>query len=425
MRPARRRTRDRPVDSRPSRSGRGSTLRPPGSMRSRPRPRRDQPTIRRWPRRFLRSARRRVPRPSRCRHQGARRISRPRLRRSRHRRLDARDVCLARHPSHVRCDCQSTRGRALDPHCGPCALPVREGVHLRVAQEGDRARPAQTLDVASHRVPIPAMPGRIRIGTQGWAYDVWAGPFYPPRTRPADYLTVYARGFETVEVDSTFYAIPAAKTMRGWAQRTPDDFTFALKLPQEITHERRLRNTDEVTAEFFDRARELGNKLGPVLIQLGPDFGITELPAVAQFLPKLPRDIRFAIEFRQRAWIHDGVLALLAEHNVALTLSDGRWLPRKQMMQLATRPTADFLYVRWMGADQGLVDYSRIQIDRTRELEPWTGVLWPHAEQGRDVYGYANNQFAGHAPESARELQRLLGQQAVQPEDLGEQMSLF
>ena len=157
------------------------------------------------------------------------------------------------------------------------------------------------------------MPGRIRIGTQGWAYDVWAGPFYPPGTRSVDYLTVYARGFETVEVDSTFYAIPAAKTMRGWAQRTPDDFTFALKLPQDITHERRLRNTDEVTAEFFDRARELGNKLGPVLIQLGPDFGITELPAVAQFLPKLPRDIRFAIEFRQRAWIHDGVLALLGD----------------------------------------------------------------------------------------------------------------
>lgn len=269
------------------------------------------------------------------------------------------------------------------------------------------------------------MPGRIRIGTQGWAYDVWVGPFYPLGTRPADFLTVYARGFDTVEVDSTFYAIPAAKTMRGWAQRTPDDFVFALKLPQEITHERRLRNADDVAAEFFDRARELGNKLGPVLIQLGPDFGITELPAVAQFLPKLPRDIRFAIEFRQRAWIHDGVLALLAEHNVALTLSDGRWLPRKQMMQLAARPTADFLYVRWMGADQSLVDYTRIQIDRTRELESWTGVLWPHAEQGRDVYGYVNNQFAGHAPESARELQRLLGQHVVQPEDLGEQMSLF
>jgi uncharacterized protein YecE (DUF72 family) len=289
----------------------------------------------------------------------------------------------------------------------------------------ETATGARTLDVSQPCVPIPFMPARIRIGTQGWNYEAWVGPFYPEGTRPADYLTIYARGFDTVEVDSTFYAIPVAKTVRGWAQRTPNDFVFALKLPQEITHERRLRNADDLAAEFFDRVRELGPKLGPVLIQLGPDFGPTELPAVAQFLPKLPRDIRFAIEFRQRGWIHDGVLALLAEHHVALALSDGRWIPRKQMMQLATRPTADFLYVRWMGADQSIVDYSRIQIDRSRELETWTGVLWPYAEQGREVFGYVNNHFAGHSPESARELQRLLGQQVVEPENLGEQISLF
>ena len=269
------------------------------------------------------------------------------------------------------------------------------------------------------------MPGRIRIGTQGWNYDAWVGPFYPAGTRPADYLTVYARGFGTVEVDSTFYATPVAKTVRGWAERTPDDFIFALKVPQEITHERRLRNADDLMDEFVDRARELGHKLGPILIQLGPDFAPNELPAVAQFLPKLPRDLRFAIEFRQRGWIHDGVLALLAEHHVALALSDGRWIPRKQMMQLAERPTADFTYFRLMGLDQAIVDYSRVQVDRTRDLESWASVLWPYAEQGREAFVYVNNHFAGHSPESARELQRLLGQAAVEPEQLGEQMSLF
>ncbi len=263
------------------------------------------------------------------------------------------------------------------------------------------------------------------MGTQGWNYDAWVGPFYPEGTRAADYLPVYARAFDTVEVDSTFYGIPAVKTVRGWAQRTPDDFLFTLKVPQEITHERRLRNVDELAEEFFDRARELGPKLGPILIQLGPDFGPTELPAVAQFLPKLPRDIRFAIEFRQRSWIHDGMLALLAEHSVALALSDGRWIPRKQMMQLASRPTSDFLYVRLMGADQGIVDYSRVQIDRTREVESWSTVLWPYAEQGRLAFVYVNNHFAGHSPASGRDLQRLLGQAPVAPEDLGEQMSLF
>ncbi len=269
------------------------------------------------------------------------------------------------------------------------------------------------------------MSARIRIGTQGWNYDAWVGPFYPRRTRPADFLTVYARAFDTVEVDSTFYAIPAVKTVRDWAQRTPADFLFALKMPQEITHEHRLRNADDLIAEFFDTARELGDKLGPILIQLGPDFGPTELPAVAQLLPKLPRDMRFAIEFRQHGWIHDGMLALLAEHNIALALSHGRWLNRKQMMALVERPTADFLYIRWMGADRGLVDYSRIQIDRRRELESWASLLWPYLDKGREVFGYINNHFAGHSPASARDLQRLLGQTAVDPEQLGEQMSLF
>lgn len=269
------------------------------------------------------------------------------------------------------------------------------------------------------------MHARARVGTQGWNYDAWVGPFYPADTRPVDALTVYARAFNTVEVDSTFYAIPPAKTVRGWAQRTPDDFVFALKVPQEITHERRLRNVDELAAEFFDRARELGGKLGPLLIQFAPDFTAHELPALAAFLPKLPRDIRFAVEFRHRGWIHDGVLALLAEHDVALVLSDGRWLPRKQMMQLAERPTGSFLYVRLMGADQSIVDYSRIQVDRSRDLEHWASVLWQASEQGRESFVYINNKFAGHSPASARSLQRLLRQDAVEPENLGEQMSLF
>jgi uncharacterized protein YecE (DUF72 family) len=269
------------------------------------------------------------------------------------------------------------------------------------------------------------MPASVRIGTQGWNYDAWVGPFYPVGTRPADYLTVYARAFDTVEVDSTFYAVPPVKTVRGWYDRTPHGFTFALKLPQEITHERRLRDVEDVAQLFYDRARELREKLGPVLIQLGPDFGPVELPALARLLPTLPRDLRFSVEFRHRGWIQDGVLALLAEHGVGLTLSDARWIPRKQMLALATRPTADFLYVRWMGANRDVVDYSRIQIDRTAELEQWVGVLWPLALKGVSVYGYVNNHFAGHSPRSARELQRALRLTPVEPESLGEQMSLF
>ena len=269
------------------------------------------------------------------------------------------------------------------------------------------------------------MAGGIRIGTQGWNYDAWVGPFFPLGTRPADYLTLYARAFDTVEVDSTFYAIPPAQTVRNWARRTPSDFTFALKLPQEITHEKRLRGVDGVLAEFVGRARELGRKLGPILIQLGPDFAPVELPALAAFLPKLPFDMRFAVEFRQRGWIHEGILALLSEHNVALTLTDARWIPRKQMLALAERPTANFTYIRWMGANREIVDYSRLQLDRTRELEAWATVIRDVAARGLDVFGYVNNHFAGHSPASARELMTMLGQRAVMPDELGEQMSLF
>ncbi len=269
------------------------------------------------------------------------------------------------------------------------------------------------------------MAATVRIGTQGWNYDAWVGPFFPEGTRAADYLAVYARAFDTVEVDSTFYAIPPLKTVRGWAERTPPNFSFALKMPQEISHEHRLRDTRDLCALFFDRARDLGEKLGPVLLQLGPDFLPTELPALASFLPTLPLDIRVAVEFRHKGWIHDGILALLAEHNVALALVDARWVPRKMMHTLATRPTADFAYVRWMGLNRDIVDYSRIQVDRAREIDAWAKVLRGIADRVKTVYGYVNNHFAGHSPESARQLQRLMGQKPVEPAQLGEQMSLF
>jgi uncharacterized protein YecE (DUF72 family) len=268
---------------------------------------------------------------------------------------------------------------------------------------------------------------RVHLGTQGWNYDAWVGPFYPSGARVGDFLGIYARAFRTVEVDSTFYAIPPVKTVRGWAERTPAEFTFALKLPQEITHERRLRGDDAFAsaALFFDRARELGPKLGPILVQLGPDFGPAELPALVRFLPQLPEDLLVAVEFRQRGWITEGVVNLLAEHRVALVLTDARWVPRKTMLALAERPTAPFAYVRWMGANRDLVDYSRVQLDRTRELEAWAGALRALAGRVDRVWGYVSNHFTGHSPATTRDLQRLMGQRPVQPDELGDQLALF
>ncbi len=268
----------------------------------------------------------------------------------------------------------------------------------------------------------------ITIATQGWNYPAWVGPFYPPGTRPADFLATYAKAFRAVEVDSTFYAVPDVRAVRAWHERTPADFTFALKMLKEVTHERRFQNAGDLVRDFLDRARELGPKLGPILLQTGPDFSPQELPALEELVPSLPRDLRFAIEVRQSRWMRGEVLARLLEllnaHGVALALSDGRWIRRETMIDLAERPTADFLYVRWMGPDREITDYSRIQFDRSAEMSSWAEVLRRVANT-KEIYGFFNNHFAGHSPASARAMQRLLGQEPVEPSSLGAQRSLF
>lgn len=265
----------------------------------------------------------------------------------------------------------------------------------------------------------------IHIGTQGWNYDAWVGPFYPPDTRPADFLPVYSRAFDTVEVDSTFYGVPAATTFEAWANRTPPEFIFSLKLPQEVTHEQRLRDVTGVSQQFYERARELGSKLGPILVQLGPDFEPNELPALVDFIGRVPDDLRFVIEFRHRGWLSEGVLALLRERNIALALVEGRWIPRRTMLSLVRRPTSDFVYLRWMGPNRDLVDYSRVQVDRSREIDAWTDAMLEIAGSVKAVFCYIANTFTGHSPATARDLQRRVGQRPVDPEMLGEQLSLF
>ena len=251
------------------------------------------------------------------------------------------------------------------------------------------------------------------------------GPFYPEGTRPSDFLTVYSRAFDTVEVDSTFYAIPPAKTVQSWAERVKEGFTFALKMPREITHERRLTGCADLVAEFADRVRLLGRKLGPVLIQLGPDFGPEQRGALQDFLPLLPRDVRFAIEFRRAGWIGPDLLALLRPFGVALALTDGPFVGRERMIALAAHPSADFGYIRWMGPDRRIEDYSRVVVDRQQELGMWAVGLAALAARVTTVHGYFNNHFQGHSPASARAMQSLLGQRLVEPSALADQTELF
>ncbi|MDT5261348.1 MAG: hypothetical protein QOC61_352, partial [Acidobacteriota bacterium] len=205
---------------------------------------------------------------------------------------------------------------------------------------------------------------RVQVGCQGWNYDDWVTPpasaraiFYPRGTRPEHMLDVYARAFSTVEVDSTFYAAATDSTYDGWKRRTPDGFTFALKLPREITHEESLRGERAARAlsEFCRGARRLGSKLAAVLVQLPPQFEATRenLRALSEFLPLLPPDIRFAVEFRDPFWFEEELLVPLSLHrHVSLALVEAPWVTRERVWRAAAPllDSSDFAYVRWMGA---------------------------------------------------------------------------
>jgi uncharacterized protein YecE (DUF72 family) len=278
----------------------------------------------------------------------------------------------------------------------------------------------------------------VRVGCQGWNYDDWVTPpaaarpvFYPRGTRAEHMLDAYARAFDTVEVDSTFYAAPADSTYDGWARRTPDGFTFALKLPQAVTHEAALRGAGAARSleEFCRGARRLGPKLAAVLVQLPPQFEATRenLRALSDFLPLLPEDIHFAVEFRDPFWFEDELLVPLSlQRHVSLALVEGPWVTRERVWRAAAAllDTSDLAYVRWMGA-RDLTRFDEVQRPRELNLERWATAIERLSGRVPRVLAYFSNYYEGHAPASANRLKRLLGEAVVTPEDLDDQPSLF
>jgi len=274
----------------------------------------------------------------------------------------------------------------------------------------------------------------VLIGCQGWNYDDWvtppAGPspiFYPRGTRSGDMLALYARAFDTVEVDSTFYAVPSAAAVDGWHKRTPPRFTFALKLPQEITHEFALRpGAAHTLAEFCDHARLLGDKLAATLVQLPPQFeaDADNTRTLARFLPLLPKDLRFSVEFRHASWLREDVIELLNRHNVSLCLVEGPWIARRALWQCVESLAADFAYVRFMGA-RDLARFDAVARPQDANLRLWAEALRRLAARVANVYAYFSNFYEGHAPASANALKLQLKQPTVSPADLENQPSLF
>lgn len=272
------------------------------------------------------------------------------------------------------------------------------------------------------------MASKVHLGTQGWNYQDWVGPFYPRGSRASEFLDLYARVFETVEIDSSFYAIPSEASVKSWRKRAPAGFTYSLKLPQQITHEQHLRDSEDALERFCQRALELGDTLAMVLIQLPPDFSPRAWPSLESFIHLLPSEIRFAVEFRDQSWLVepmlDQVLKLFAKREVALALVEGQWVQRGLWFQILDRPTSPLAYVRWMGP-RDLTDFSRVQINRDRELAEWAEAFDFLCQRVEAVYGYFNNHFQGHSPASCNHFKRLIGQPVIEPESLISQPSLF
>src|SRR5690349_19803919 len=275
-------------------------------------------------------------------------------------------------------------------------------------------------------------PPRFHLGTQGWNYPAWVGPFYPRAARPADFLPLYSRIFDTVEIDSTFYAVPSPASIEHWAKRVPPSFRFALKFPRAATHDDGLagRVSLDTLEEFVERIAPLGTRTGPILIQLPAEFGPSRRSRLEGFLDRLPGALNWAVEFRDPAWMETNMLEALAARRIALALTDSPFVPLERMLELASSfgdgamKGADFAYVRWLGT-RDLTDYSHTQIDRTAELARWARVLPGMLERGIDVYGYFNNHYAGHSPASARAFLELVGMTPRDPKSLEPQGDLF
>src|SRR5262249_50079395 len=159
------------------------------------------------------------------------------------------------------------------------------------------------------------------VGTSGYAFKEWKGPFYPDELPDSDMLAFYASRFPTVEINNTFYRLPRENVLAGWASQVPDGFTFAIKASQRITHHARLKPEAAALVDYLIRATSLLDaKLGPILFQLPPNFK-KDIGRLETFLPLLPSGRRFTIEFRHPSWFEDDVVALLRAHNVALCVS--------------------------------------------------------------------------------------------------------
>lgn len=236
------------------------------------------------------------------------------------------------------------------------------------------------------------------MGTSGWHYPHWRGPFYPETMKSNEMLAFYGQRLATVEINNSFYHLPARETFRLWREQTPASFVFAVKASRYITHMRKLKGPREPLGKFLSHAQGLGSKLGPVLFQLPPRWRC-DTSRLKDFLQVLPPQRRFAFEFRDPSWFHPAVCDLLEQHQAAFCVFDlaGVLSPRAL--------TADFAYLRLHGpAEQKYAgSYTRAQ------LRVWLAACEEWIKRGaREVFVYFDNDQAGYAVRNALELRAMI-----------------
>jgi len=236
--------------------------------------------------------------------------------------------------------------------------------------------------------------GRAYVGTSGWSYTSWRPKFYPEGTKSAAFLSFYATRFATMEINYTFNHLPTEKNVAQWTAATPEDFTFALKASQQITHRKQLREPAETLPIFFERARPLGKRLGPILFQT-PPWVKRDDDRLAMFLAALPRDLRSALEVRDPSWYVPEVYDLLHAANVALVHAEGEKAPSPVETLGAS---ADFAYAR-LRERNGYPDDA---------VDAWAKQLRLILDSGKDVYAYFRHDDDGSNALSAERLRRAI-----------------
>ena len=239
----------------------------------------------------------------------------------------------------------------------------------------------------------------IHIGTSGWSYDHWTDVLYPPGAPPHDRLGLYARAFDTVELNSSFYRWPSDTAFASWRRRLPGHFRFSVKAPRGLTHAKRLYAPERWVQRIAAGWHELGDRRAVLLVQLAPDHARDDA-RLDYFLDLLPHWIETAVELRHPSWAHDDVFALLERHEASYCVMSGARL------RCVLRATAPVVYVRLHGPDHEHL-YGGSYSDA--DLGWWADRLCEWEAGGRDVFAYFNNDGAGNAVRNASTLRRLLG----------------